>query len=186
MRLALEGLAVSAAALLVACGGGAQSAPTATSAATTAPDTATRPAQTSTVVLAATATAVSATPAPAPPSPTPPAAAPSSTETPPPPPPPPTEPAPVGVTLTVVARNVLFVTKSLSAAAGPITIVFDNQDASVAHNIHFFSNAVSIGMTDLMTGPATETLSLGTLAPGAYSYKCDVHPTTMTGVLTVS
>ncbi len=110
-----------------------------------------------------------------------------STEIPPPPPPPPTEPAPPsGVTLTVVARDSLFATKSLSAAAGPVTIVFDNQDTAVAHNIHFFSKAGSIGMTQVMTGPAPETLSLGTLAPGAYAYKCDVHPTTMTGVLTVS
>jgi plastocyanin len=82
--------------------------------------------------------------------------------------------------------NTLFVSKSLAAPAGPVTIVFDNQDASVAHNVHFFSAAGSIGMVDIVTGPATETLSLGTLAPGSYSYKCDVHPTLMTGVLTVS
>ena len=80
----------------------------------------------------------------------------------------------------------MFNTRALSAAAGPITIVFDNRDTSVAHNIHFFSNAGSIGMTEVAAGPATGTLPLGTLAPGAYSYKCDVHPTTMTGVLTIS
>jgi plastocyanin len=88
--------------------------------------------------------------------------------------------------LTIVAVNVLFNTSSLSAPAGDVTIVLDNQDKAVAHNIQFFSKGASIGMSEIKTGPATDTLSLGTLTPGSYSFKCDVHPQTMTGVLTVS
>ncbi len=191
MRLAFAGLVVSGAALLVACGGSSGPSNPPTAASTTAPAaTATRPAATSTVAPAATATSVAATLAPIPPSPAAPAAAPSSTDTPPPPPPPPpptTEPPPAsGVTLTVLAPSESFSPRSLSAPAGSVTIVFDNQDTYLTHNIHFFSKSGSIGMTDIMTGPVKQTLALGALAPGSYPYKCDVHPQTMTGVLTVS
>ena len=60
-----------------------------------------------------------------------------------------------------------------------------NQDAGVIHNIHFFGGGGSIGMTDLAPGPATHSVSLGSLQPGTYSFKCDVHPLQMTGTLSV-
>ena len=88
--------------------------------------------------------------------------------------------------MTLVALNLEFDTSSLSAAAGPVAVTLDNQDRGIAHNIHFFSKTGSIGMTDVDSGPLMQTLSLGTLAPGAYSFKCDVHPITMKGILTVS
>lgn len=191
MRHTCAGLAIIGAAFLTACGGGEKRSVPAGATVMNAPaTTAARPAATSTIVLVPT-TAVPTTPVPVLPSPTLPAAPPPTTEIPPlpppppPPPPPPTEPA-SGTTLTLVAIEVRFDTKSLSAPAGPITIGFHHADPSVAHNIHFFSKASSIGMTEPTTGPVTDTLSLGTLAPGSYSYKCDVHPQTMTGVLTVS
>lgn len=110
--------------------------------------------------------------------------APAPTDTPPPPPPPP--PA-GGGTISISALNLMFDKSSLSATAGPVTITFNNQDTAVAHNIHFVSaSKQDLGMTDIDSDHITETLSLGTLAPGTYYYKCDVHPTTMTGVLTVS
>lgn len=98
--------------------------------------------------------------------------------------PPPTPAA--GGPLTLVALNLDFVTSSLSTAPGPVDVTLDNQDRGIAHNIHFFSRTGSIGVTDIETGPSMQTLSLGALAPGAYSFKCDVHPTTMKGTLTVS
>jgi plastocyanin len=124
----------------------------------------------------------------APPTTAPPTTAPQATEAPPAPTtaPPPPPPPPAGGSITLVALNLLFDSRSLSAAAGPVTVTLDNQDRGIAHNVHFFSKAGSIGMTEIDTGPSMQTLSLGTLAPGAYSYKCDVHPTTMTGILTVS
>ena len=88
--------------------------------------------------------------------------------------------------MTLVALNLEFDTSSLSAAAGPVAVTLDNQDRGIAHNIHFFSKTGSIAMTDIDAGPSTQTLALGTLAPGAYSFKCDVHPITMKGILTVS
>lgn len=181
MRIVLAMLAV-AGGTLIACGGSAKktSTPTASvasstaSAATPVPTLATNTAAPPTATLTV-ATAVAPTLPPqateAPP--------PSATE-----PPPPTPPSSGAVTL--VAINILFDTSSLSALAGPVTVTFDNRDRAVAHNVHFFSKAGSIAMSDIKTGPSIETLSLGTLAPGAYAYKCDVHPTTMTGILIVS
>jgi len=184
-------------ALIVACGGGAQQATTPSAAATSVPSSATattpRAAATSTVAPVATATvapqpaqapAAPATPPPAPPQP-------ENTHVPPPPlptEPPPPPPPPAGGTLTVVAINLAFDRTSLSAAPGPVTITFDNQDKAIAHNIRFIARAggLTVGITETRPGPATDTLSLGTLAAGTYFYKCDVHPTTMTGLLTIA
>ena len=183
MRVLQGVVALAGVALIVACGSSDKKAATPSTAAPSAPASAsatvTRPAATSTVATVATATAA------------PPTQAPDATATPPPAPPPENTqapPPPASGTLTVVAINLLFDATSLSAAAGSVTIVFNNQDKAIAHNIHFFSKSSggSIGMTEVTTGPATDTLSLGTLALGTYFYKCDVHPTTMTGVLTVS
>jgi plastocyanin len=90
--------------------------------------------------------------------------------------------------LTVVGKNVKFEQTSLQASAGQVTIQFENQDSGVPHNIHFFkgtdATGDSVGATDVHTGPATDTLTL-TLDEGTYFYHCDIHPTTMTGTLTV-
>lgn len=189
MRIAAAAMFI-AATVLTSCGGGPTKTPSPTASVTAMlPASATRPPATSTP--SSTATTAPAPPSPtagaAVPTPTPPAAPPPE-PTEPAPPPPPTEPPPATGTLTVVALNVAFDVTSLSAAAGPITINFENQDRAVAHNIHFFSKASnqSLGMTDIEPGPVTSSLSLGTLAPGAYFYKCDLHPTTMTGILTLS
>ena len=77
----------------------------------------------------------------------------------------------------------------LSAVAGAVTIVFDNQDSGIPHNIsvHEGSDAkgATLGKTDLETGPVKQELKLD-LKAGSYYFQCDVHPTTMKGTLTVS
>jgi plastocyanin len=79
--------------------------------------------------------------------------------------------------------------EEISAPAGSVTINFDNQDAGVVHNVHFFAGTTasgeSVGETDLEVGPVEQTLTME-LTPGEYFYQCDAHPTTMKGVLTVS
>jgi plastocyanin len=74
---------------------------------------------------------------------------------------------------------------SLTAPAGGVTIVLDNRDNGIAHNVNVFSDGTSMGSTSPAAGPITETLALGTLAPGSYPFVCDVHPQAMHGVLTV-
>jgi plastocyanin len=93
-----------------------------------------------------------------------------------------------GTTLTLAGINSTFDKEELEAPAGTITIVFDNRDGGVIHNIHFFrgdsARGESVGETDLEPGPVEQTLTM-TLEPGDYFYQCDVHPTTMKGSLSV-
>lgn len=99
--------------------------------------------------------------------------------------------APAGTTeLKLIAKNLLFDVATLTGVAGKeLTVTFDNQDVAVPHNIHFFQGAdatgTSVGATELAAGPVVQTLKIGPLDAGSYYYQCDVHPTTMIGVLTV-
>lgn len=97
--------------------------------------------------------------------------------------------APSGRTLQVSAMNTAFDTDCLAAPAGsPFKIVFDNMDPGVPHNISIYTdetaaNALFTG--DLLTGPDTVTYRVGALEAGTYFFRCDVHPTTMTGTFVV-
>jgi plastocyanin len=95
-----------------------------------------------------------------------------------------------GGTITLSAKNATlkFDQEKLTASAGLATIVFDNQDSGVPHNVHVFEGSdakgKSVGASALESGPVKQELQL-TLAAGSYFYQCDVHPTTMKGTLTV-
>ena len=105
-------------------------------------------------------------------------------------------PAPQGTTasgggqINISASNstLKFDKVSLTAPSGQVTIVFDNQDSGVPHNIHVFegtdAKGKSVGSSPLETGPLKQDLHL-TLTAGSYFYQCDAHPTTMKGTLTV-
>lgn len=91
--------------------------------------------------------------------------------------------------LQLVASNIAFDKSELAAKAGKVTIKLDNKDGGVPHNVHVFkgssASGESVGATALGTGPVQQTLDLQ-LDAGEYFYQCDVHPTTMSGKLTVS
>ncbi|MGE3983630.1 MAG: cupredoxin domain-containing protein [Dehalococcoidia bacterium] len=99
--------------------------------------------------------------------------------------------APSGpVTVTIVGKNILFETRSVTAAAGAeVTVTFDNEDAGVLHNIHFFANrnrSASLAQSPVKPGPAQDVVKFtAPSAPGNYPFICDVHPDTMTGNLVV-
>jgi plastocyanin len=93
-------------------------------------------------------------------------------------------------TLQLAGVNSVFDPEALEAPAGMVTIEFDNQDGGIPHNLHVFEGDEadedeSVGSTDIEPGPVTQTLTLD-LEAGEYFYQCDVHPTTMTGTLTVT
>lgn len=89
---------------------------------------------------------------------------------------------------TIVSKNTLFDKTELEAKAGEITLIEDNQDAGIVHNLHVFKGADAtgedMGATELEAGPAKQELKL-TLEAGDYFYQCDAHPATMAGTLTV-
>lgn len=89
-----------------------------------------------------------------------------------------------GATLELAAKEIAFDKNDLTAAAGSVTIAFDNQDDGIMHNLHVTGSGVD-EKTEIETGPTTQTLPLD-LDPGSYSYVCDVHPQQMKGDLEVT
>ncbi len=88
--------------------------------------------------------------------------------------------------VTIEAKGVAFVQSSATAPAGkPFTIVFDNQDANVPHNIQVLDSAgASKFKGPIFSGVAAKVYDVPALAAGSYKFVCDVHPN-MTGTLTV-
>ena len=103
--------------------------------------------------------------------------------------PPPTPSAPGDTSIQLVAANLEFDQRALTAAAGGnVNVTMDNRDASVLHNFALYvdsSTAQPIFVGDLVTGPIVTTYTFEAPAPGTYFFRCDVHPDTMTGSFTV-
>jgi plastocyanin len=95
--------------------------------------------------------------------------------------------APGGGGLAVVAQNVAFDVKTLSAPADkPFTIQFDNKDPGTAHDIDILdaSGAKAFDGKDFQ-GPAQQTYNVPALKAGTYKFECSIHPALMNGQLTV-
>jgi plastocyanin len=90
-----------------------------------------------------------------------------------------------GTPLTEVASGVQFQTASLEAPAGqPFSIEFDNQDASIPHNIEIQdAGGAKLFEGETITGPAKTTYAVPALQAGTYKFVCKWHPN-MTGQLT--
>ncbi len=77
---------------------------------------------------------------------------------------------------------------ALAAGAGEAVVVcFENRDLGVPHNFAVYreEGGEQLGATPIEVGPVTQVLQLSALSPGSYFFRCDVHPQTMTGTLTV-
>jgi mono/diheme cytochrome c family protein/plastocyanin len=76
---------------------------------------------------------------------------------------------------------------SLEVKAGAAwTLVFDNQDSTVQHNIVVQdASKTTIGPSDaaFFIGPLKKEYAMPALKAGTYSFVCQVHPTTMTGTI---
>jgi len=85
-------------------------------------------------------------------------------------------------TVTVVAEGIAFTEGScIEAPVGePFTIVFDNRDAGVQHNVQVFGGPEVSGSPefsgDLITGPEQIEYEIPALDEGEYAYNCLVHP----------
>jgi hypothetical protein len=74
----------------------------------------------------------------------------------------------------------------------PVEVCFDNQDTGITHNFEIskaqgdFSGSIFAPPANAtITGPAQTVYDVGKVASGQYFYYCFIHPTTMTGTLTV-
>ena len=97
-----------------------------------------------------------------------------------------TSPAAGGATLAVTAESMAFNTSEITVPAGEgVTITFTNNDAGVPHSIAVYTDSsasTTIFMGPIITGPEITTYSfVAPTAPGTYFFRCDPHPTTMTG-----
>ncbi len=127
------------------------------------------------------------TSAPAPTSSTPPPTTPTGT---PPVTTPTTTPTANAVTIDLVAQNIAFNTNKITVPAGAeVTVNFNNKD-SVPHNLAVYNDssatAPAIFQGQIVAGPGTVTYKF--TAPstaGTYFFRCDVHPTLMTGSFVV-
>jgi plastocyanin len=96
-----------------------------------------------------------------------------------------------GVTVDLVAKNIAFDKKTISVPSGAkITVNFDNQDTGIPHNFAVYqdqSATKAIFKGDVITGPKKTTYTFTAPSkPGTYFFRCDIHPTQMTGQLIVT
>lgn len=106
----------------------------------------------------------------------------------------PSETAPVAIpsgrtVLTIASTNSRFSVGTLTAPAGArFAISFRNGDSGLPHNVAIYTDASARqvlfrGFT--FAGPATRVYNVRALAAGSYFFRCDVHPSQMTGSLQV-
>ena len=103
---------------------------------------------------------------------------------------PPTTTSSSAVTIDLVAQNLAFNMGTITVPAGAkVTVNFNNMDAAVPHNFAVYTNssaATSIFVGSIITGPTKTTYTFtAPTTPGTYFFRCDVHPTIMTGTFVV-
>jgi plastocyanin len=94
------------------------------------------------------------------------------------------------VTIDLVAKNIAFDKSTITVPVGAdVTVNFDNQDSGIPHNFAVYTDASAstpIFVGEIITGPKTVTYSFtAPTTPGTYFFRCDVHPTIMTGTFIV-
>jgi plastocyanin len=92
-----------------------------------------------------------------------------------------------GTDVQLSAQGIQFSTKTLEAPAGKaFSIAFQNNDSGISHNVDIQdANNTSVFKGAVFAGVASQTYQVPALKAGTYSFICDVHPTIMTGTLTV-
>jgi len=98
----------------------------------------------------------------------------------------PTQPS---VTINLMAMNISFDLSIIMVPAGAsVTINFNNMD-NIPHNFAVYTDSSAqtpIFRGQIVTGPAKVTYNFTAPAkPGTYFFRCDVHPTIMTGKFVV-
>ena len=94
------------------------------------------------------------------------------------------------VTVNLSAKNIAFSLVTIQVSAGAMVMVnFDNQDASTPHNFAVYTDSSatkSIFVGKVISGPSRTVYTfMAPSTPGTYFFRCDVHPTIMTGTFVV-
>ncbi|MDD5082879.1 MAG: cupredoxin domain-containing protein [Dehalococcoidales bacterium] len=103
------------------------------------------------------------------------------------------QPPPSGgqsIAIDLSAQNYAFDKSTITVPAGAsVTINFNNKE-SVSHNFALYTNSsasTNIFRGDIINGPRTIVYKFTAPAtPGNYFFRCDVHPTSMTGTFVVT
>ena len=94
------------------------------------------------------------------------------------------------VSVDLTAQNFTFDKTTITVPAGAaVTINFNNKDTGIQHNFAVYQTGSASGTATgvifagkLVTGPGTATYTFTAPATkGTYFFRCDVHPTQMTG-----
>ncbi len=90
------------------------------------------------------------------------------------------------IVVPLTAQDLKFDKSTITVSAGAqVTINFNNKDSGVPHNFALYidsSASTSIYKGAIVTGPATATYTFAAPStPGTYFFRCDVHPTQMSG-----
>ena len=91
----------------------------------------------------------------------------------------------------LVAQDVKFDKSTVTVPRGSsVTVNFQNKDSGVPHNVAFYTDSSAstpIYKGQIVNGPGTVTYTfIAPAQPGTYFFRCDVHPTTMTGQFIVT
>jgi predicted lipoprotein with Yx(FWY)xxD motif/plastocyanin len=95
------------------------------------------------------------------------------------------------VSVTLTAKGISFDKKTITVPAGAhVTMTFNNQDNGIPHNFALYTDSsaqTQIYIGSIVTGPTTTTYTFDAPAQtGTYFFRCDIHPTTMTGSFIVN
>jgi plastocyanin len=89
----------------------------------------------------------------------------------------------------ISVASLQFSTDALTFQAGkPTTLHFENNDGGQTHNFAIYTDESATTAKfqgETTTGPQTVDYDIPKLPAGTYFFRCDIHPTTMTGTLTV-
>jgi plastocyanin len=93
-----------------------------------------------------------------------------------------------GQAIPITAEGLAFDTAELSLPSGaPSVIAFDNRDQGTPHNVSIYTEQGGDQLFggEIIPGPEQIDYDIPPQEPGEYFFQCDVHPTTMTGTVTV-